>query len=86
MKHRIPINFQEIARVTGIRNMKIGYSDAFHSWMAWNMNVGGVNAGYFNPPYDIGDTYEGKRVTFLRIVDDEWEMTLEEIKKWQLAE
>ena len=76
MKHRIPIDFHEIARLTGIRNMRLGYSDTWKSWMAWNNKVGGSpSAAYIHPPRVKGGMFKGNVILFVKIVDNAfWEI------------
>jgi len=66
----IPINFQEIAKETGVRKGRIFKSAMLNEWV-----VGGhaeIDQVIIQPPHNIGDIVEGKTITFVKIVDNEW--------------
>lgn len=69
----IPIDHMAIFNETGFRSGKIFYSPLFKCWVV-GQQKGAFHSDFaeINPPHKIGDTVDGKTVSFVKIVDNNW--------------
>ena len=69
-RFNIPIDYKKIAEETGVRKGNIFNSGLTGDWVVSGHSE--IDLIVIEPPHNIGDIVEGKTITFVKIVDNEW--------------
>ena len=74
MSTTLPINFNDIALQSGYSKGRLFYSD---TWKSWAVDGGDLPLALVSVPYNVGDMLEGKEITSVKVVDNQWELETE---------